>query len=221
MNILLFLCILLISMFVTYICMNHLKKLGLIVLFISSSIISFILTFKYVTFQTINYNANSITYVTMLISLFLFLEKNNKKEVSRIINLNFISSIFISIILYIMSVYIQSLNDTIGINMTNIFINNIRILIAYPISIFVSQKILIIIYDKIKGLYDNLFISMVTTYLAVGLISSLLYMMISYYHFLNAQNIIKLTLSTYMIRLIVTIIYSVFLMIIQKKKVKQ
>ena len=221
MNILLFLCILLISIFATYICMNYFKKLGLILLFITSSIISFLLTFKYVTFQTINYNANSITYVTMLISLYLLLEKNNKKEVSKIMNLNFISSIFISIILYIVSIYIQSLNDTIGINMTNIFIKNSRILIAYPISLLLSQKILIIVYDKIKGLYDNLFISMVTTYLAVGLISSLLYMTISYYHFLNTQNIIKLTLSTYMVRLIVTVIYSLFLMIIQKKKVKQ
>ena len=221
MNILLFLFILLISMFMTYISIKYLKKSGLMILYISASIISYLLTYKYVTFQTINYNSNSITYVTMLISLYLLLEKNNKKEVNKIINLNFISCIFISVILYIMSIYTQSLSDTIGINMTNVFINNYRILIAYPISILISQKILVIIYDKIKKLYDNLFISMVTTYLAIGLISSISYIIISYYNLLNNQDIIKVILSTYMIRLIVTVIYSIFLTVINKKKVKQ
>ena len=221
MNILLFLCLLIISMIAIYISNKYLKKIGLIVLFISSSIISFLLTFKYVTFQTIDYNANSIPYVTMLTSLYLLLEKNKYKEVNKIINLNFVATIFISIVLYLIPLYTQSLEDTVGINMTNVFAHNYRILIAYPISLLLSQKILIIIYDKVKGLYDNLFISTVTTYLAIGLISSITYTSISYFSVLNNQDLIKLILSTYMIRLIITIIYSLFLSIILKKKVKK
>ena len=221
MNILLFFSLLIISMIATYLCNKYFKKFGLIILFISSSIISFLLTFKYITFQTINYNANSITYVTMLTSLYILLENNSPKEVNKIINLNFISNIFISLILYIIPMYTQSLDDTVGINMTNVFAHNYRILIAYPISLLISQKILTIIYDKVKKLYDNLFISTVTTYLAIGLISSIIYIIISYFNRVSSQDIIKLVLSTYMIQLIITIVYSLFLTIILKKKVKK
>ena len=221
MNLIIFIAIMIISLCFIYICNNHLKKTGLMILFISSSIISYILSFKYVSFQNINYNVNSITYITMLTSLYLLLETNPKKEVNKYINLNFTISIICGITLYIMSIYVQSLDDTIGINMTNVFTNNYRALIAYPISIMISQKVLLIIYEKIKELYDNLFISTVTTYLAIGLISSLLYTTIAYYNILNNSNIIKLLLSTYMIRLIITVVYSFFLILINKKKVKK
>ena len=215
-----FFCILIISLLVTYISNNYLKKEGLIVLFITSSIISYILTFKYLAFQNISYNANCITYVTMLTAIYLLLEKSSKKEINTIINLNFILTIFIGIILYIMSIYTQSLNDTVGINMINVFKNNYRILLGYPISIYISQKILIRIYEKIKKLYDNLFISTVTTYLAIDLIELILFIIISYYNILSKSDLIKLILSTYMIRLIITLIYSLFLTILFKKKVK-
>ena len=220
MNSLLFILILIVSIFITYICSKYLKKEGLIVLFTTSSIISYILSFKYLAFQNISYNANSIAYITMLTALYLLLEKKYSKDVNRIINLNFILSIMIGITLYITSNYTQSLSDTVGINMTNVFINNYRILIAYPISIFISQKILIKIYEKIKKLYDNLFISTVTTYLAIDLISLIIYILISYFNILNNSDLIKLILSTYMIRLIITLIYSLFLTILTKKKVK-
>ena len=220
MNSLLFILILIVSIFITYICSKYLKKEGLIVLFTTSSIISYILSFKYLAFQNISYNANSIAYITMLTALYLLLEKKYSKDVNRIINLNFILSIMIGITLYITSNYTQSLSDTVGINMTNVFINNYRMLIAYPISIFISQKILIRIYEKIKKLYDNLFISTVTTYLAIDLISLIIYILISYFNILNNSDLIKLILSTYMIRLIITLIYSLFLTILTKKKVK-
>ena len=59
---------------------------------------------------------------------------------------------------------------------------------------------------------------MVTTYLAAGLIESILYMFISYYGILSNQAIIKLLLSTYMLRLIITVIYAIFLTIIPTNK---
>ena len=105
--------------------------------------------------------------------------------------------------------------------MTNVFIENYRILIAFPISLFISHKILILIYEKVKNIYDNFFISTVTTYLAVGLIESIIYVLISYYNILDNQTIIKIALSTYMIRLIITVIYSIFLLKITNKKVKK
>ena len=117
--------------------------------------------------------------------------KNTKKDINKIINLGFILNIFSAIMLYIMSYYTQSLNDTIGINMTNTFINNYKTLIFYPLSILISQKLLILIYSKIKNIYDNIFISMVTTFLAVGLIELSIYLFLTYYNMLEVPIILK------------------------------
>jgi len=144
-----------------------------------------------------------------------------KKQVKKIANMNFLVNIFITIMLFMMSYHTQSLTDTISINMKNVFITNYRVLLTYPITILLSNYILVHTYEKIKSLYDNMFISTVTTYLLVGIIEAILYFLLSYFNLLSIKNIIKLVLSTYMIRLVITVIYSLFLIKMTEKKVKK
>ena len=221
MNFIIYLCILIISIFSTYLFKKFASKLGLSIVFITSSLLCLILSFKYVNLSTISINANSVTYITMFTSLYLLLETTNKEEVKKITNMNFLLMIFSSIILYIMSYYVQSLTDSISINMKNVFISNYRILIVYPLTTLISNYLLIWIYKKIRKLYDVPFITTVTTYLVIGLIEAILYFFLSYQNILTTKIIIKLLLSTYMVRLIITIIYSFFLTILLSKKVKQ
>ena len=141
MNFIIYLCILIISIFSTYLFKKFASKLGLSIVFITSSLLCLILSFKYVNLSTISINANSVTYITMFTSLYLLLETTNKEEVKKIINMNFLLMIFSSIILYIMSYYVQSLTDSISINMKNVFISNYRILIVYPLTTLISNRI--------------------------------------------------------------------------------
>ena len=157
----------------------------------------------------------------MFSSLYLLLDTTSKDEVKKLSNKNFIISIFTSVILYMMTYHTQSLTDTIGINMKNVFEANSIILLTYPIVTLIANYLLIYMYEKIKKLYDNMFITTVTTFLLVGIIEGIIYTFISYYNILNLKTIIKLILSTYMIKLILTVIYSIYLMIITKKKVSE
>ena len=218
MNDLLLICILLIGILSIILLNKTLKNLGLKITFITFNTLSLILTFKYILVSTLNANASIITYSVMFTSLCLILEQKKKKEANKLITMGLIISVFSSIFLYIMSLYTQSLNDTIGINMNNVFINNYKVLIFYPISIFISQKVLIFIYTKIKNIYNNLFISTVTSYLLVGLIDSIMFTTLTYYNTLNNQTIIKILLSTYMLKIIVIVIYTIILTILNKDK---
>jgi len=221
MNVIIYMLILALSMFSLYIFRNLLGNLGLKIVFILMNITSFLLAFKYITLATINLNANSITYITMFSSLYLLLDTTSKEEVKKLSNQNFIISIFTSIILYMMTYHTQSLTDTIGINMKNVFETNSIILLTYPIVTLIANYLLIYMYEKIKKLYDNMFITTVTTFLLVGIIEGIIYTFISYYNVLTPKTIIQLILSTYMIQLILTVIYSIYLMIITKKKVSE
>lgn len=219
MNSLIYLCVLILSMITIYLTRKFFGKLGLTITFITMSSISLLLAFKYVTLSTINLNSNCIPYVTMFTSLYLLLETTSKREAKELANLNFIVNIFMSLMLYIMTYYTQSLTDTISINMKNVFEVNYKILIIYPITTLLSNYLLIWTYEKIRKLYDNSFITTVTTYLLIGIIEGILYTLFVYDKILNYKTIILIILSTYMIRLIITIIYSIFLTLLSKKKV--
>ena len=210
MNLILLIVAVIISLFITFITNKYMGKLGIIALYTISNLVAFILSFKLINISNLNFISNTLVYVMMLTMLYLLLERKETSEAKKIINFTFFINIFSSIMLYITSSYTQSLTDTIGINMTNVFINNYRMLLAYPISQFVSQKILIYVYDRIKKIYDNLFIST----------EILLFSIVAYYNILRNKVIIEIILSTYMIRLIITVIYSLLLPIFLKKAKK-
>jgi len=222
MNILIYLSILVLSLLTVYITNKKLDKLGLVVAFSLMNLLSFILTFKYITISTLDINANSIAYISMFSILYLYLEKTNVKETRKLINLNLFMNIFIVSLLVLMSLYVQTLDDTVGINMRNVFIENYRILIAYPITLTLSLHGIIVMYNKVKTIYDNMFITTNVTFLLIGLLELILFTIISYAFILDIKTMIELVLSTYMLKIILTVIYSLLLLLIQnKKKVKR
>lgn len=221
MNELIMICILIIGILSLYLANKILDTFGIKIIFVTYSFISFILSFKYLTLSTFQINASILTYCVVFTSISFLLEKNKTKEANQLINLNLVLNVFSSLLLYIMAQYVQSINDTIGINMTNVFTNNFRVLIITPISIYISLRLLVIMYNKIKGLYNNIFISMISTYLAIGLIDLIITKFISYFRILSIQDIIKILLSTYMVELIIIVIYSLLFTLYTSKKVKK
>lgn len=219
MNVIICLLMLLICIITLSLFKKILGELGIKIVFILMSITSFLLTFKYINIWEFNINANCVTYITMFSALYLLLENKDKKETKKIINLNFLLNILCSVIIYTSTYHTQSLTDTVGINMKNVFRGIPIILISFPIITLLANYSLTIMYKKIKSLYDNLFITTVTTFLLIGIIEGVLYTLISYYNILTLKIIIELILSTYMIKLILTVIYSIILMKITKKKV--
>ncbi len=221
MNELIMICILIIGILSIYLSNKVLKTFGIKIVFITFNLLSFILSFKFLTLSTFQINANIMTYCIEFTCISLLIEKKLNKEALELININLIINIFSAIILYLMAYYTQSINDTIAINMVNVFTNNYKILIIYPIATYISLRLLVYIYNKVEKLYDNTFISMVSTYLAVGLIYLIINYFIGYYKILKLPSIIKILLSTYMVELIIIVAYSVALTFLNSKKVKK
>ena len=219
MNILIYLSIIIILILFLFLISKLLGNLGLIMSTIMTGVLALITSFKYTTLTTIDINSSVVLYITMYTSLYLLLENTTEKETKKIVVLNFLINIFTAFFLFLMSYHTQALTDSISINMKNVFIENYRILITYPISTFFSSILLILLYQKIKKLYDLPFITTVTTYLVVGLINALIFYLGSYYNIFTLKVIIELSLSTYMIGLIITVIYSLVLPKLSKMKV--
>ena len=218
MNILLLLCILIILTLAIYLLQKTLDKLGLLIGITLMNILAFILSFKYTILSNITISTNSIAFISMLTVIYMYYEKTNEKETKKVINEIFIINIIAAGLLYIMSLYPQEVINTVGINIKNVFIDNYRMLIAYPITTLLSSYGMIYIYKKIKNLYDNMFISTTVSFLIIGLLELLLFNLITYLFRFNFKTIIELTLGTYMVRIILTVIYSFYLTLLLKKK---
>lgn len=218
MNILLLLCILIIITLAIYLLQKTLDKLGLLIGITLMNILAFILSFKYTILSNITISTNSIAFISMLTVIYMYYEKTNEKETKKVINEIFIINIIAAGLLYIMSLYPQEVINTVGINIKNVFIDNYRMLIAYPITTLLSSYGMIYIYKKIKNLYDNMFISTTVSFLIIGLLELLLFNLITYLFRFNFKTIIELTLGTYMVRIILTVIYSFYLTLLLKKK---
>ena len=136
-------------------------------------------------------------------------------------NTSFILMTFSALICYMYSQYPGSIMDTIHVNLMNIFNNNINMLISFPISMAISNYIMIYTYSRIRKLYDLAFITLIPAYLLAGLIEMVLYIFITYYTKLKIKILIELILSNYMIGLITMIMLSFVIPIILKKKVKK
>ena len=218
MNILLLLCILIILTLAIYLLQKTLDKLGLLIGITLMNILAFILSFKYTILSNITISTNSIAFISMLTVIYMYYEKTNEKETKKVINEIFIINIIAAGLLYIMSLYPQEVINTVGINIKNVFIDNYRMLIAYPITTLLSSYGMIYIYKKIKNLYDNMFISTTVSFLIIGLLELLLFNLITYLFRFYFKTIIELTLGTYMVRIILTVIYSFYLTLLLKKK---
>ena len=203
MNILLLLCILIILTLAIYLLQKTLDKLGLLIGITLMNILAFILSFKYTILSNITISTNSIAFISMLTVIYMYYEKTNEKETKKVINEIFIINIIAAGLLYIMSLYPQEVINTVGINIKNVFIDNYRMLIAYPITTLLSSYGMIYIYKKIKNLYDNMFISTTVSFLIIGLLELLLFNLITYLFRFNFKTIIELTLGTYMVRIFI------------------
>ena len=221
MNEIILFCILIICLLYFFFNSEFLKEKDVTIIATTASILSFILSFKYIKLSNLIVNSNIIIYSTMFISLCMLIETRSKKKVEKTINLILFMNLICACILYILPIYTQSLNDTVSINMKNVFSDNYKIIIFYPLTIWITQKMLVTVYSKVKKIYENLFISMTTTYLCVGLIDSIIFSVLCYYNELSNQTIIKIILSSYMPRLIMIVLFSLFFTYYNKKKVKK
>ena len=103
--------------------------------------------------------------------------------------------------------YIPSVNDTVSINMQNTFGNYSRLLLIYPVTLILSEYLSLHYYQKLKDTYNDSFITLAFTYLLVGLIDTIIFSFVSYLNIISLKEIVTLALSSYLIRLLIIIIY--------------
>lgn len=221
MNIMLVILFIALSIFFIFVSQYLFEKNGIINIYLIYNIMSFLLSFKIFEMLKININANIIISALFTSLTYLIIEKTTAKEYKNIIKQTLTLNVILSIIILIVSIYISSINDTNAVNIKNIFIDNYKILIGFPIVTLINQVLILLIYNSIKETYNNQNLIIILTNLTILMIESLLFVISSYIFTLNIKTILILVISNYLIKVVITSIYTPFISyLIKLKKVK-
>ena len=209
----------LLTLLTIYCLYKMLDKRGLYFGLVIMNLIAFVLSFKISYIFKMNINIGIIPLIASFTIIYLFLTKYNSKETKNLLLISLYSNITVSLLLAVMNFFIPAIEETISINMKGTFEYNYKILISYPIIIFLSQLATAKLFDLLRQLQDNTSISIALTYIITGLIYTVLLYLISYFDMLEIQYTLFLGISTYILGLAITLINIGFIYLLNHKKV--
>lgn len=198
-----------------------LDKRGLYFGLVIMDIIAFVLSFKISYIFKMNINIGIIPLIATFTIIYIFLIKFSSKEAKNLMLISLYANITAALLLAVMNFFIPAITETISINMQGTFEYNYKILIAYPIIVFLSQLATIKLFELLREIQDNVLISMALTYIITGLIYTVLLYLVSYINILEIRHSLFIAISTYIIGIAITIINMIFINTLLKKKVLQ
>lgn len=220
MNEILFIIIILLTL-LTIFCLSKLYgKQGLTYALIVLDIISFILSFKIIEVFRLNINLGIVPYIGTLSIIYIYTIKYGPKEIKKNEMICLYTNIIITILLLIMNYMIPAITETVSINIQGTFEYNYKILIIFPIMMFLSQYLITIVYNFVSKIQSNIPICIILTYIITALVYIIIFYILCYIKVLSISDSLYIGLSTYIVGLIITIINVVFInYIVNSKKV--
>lgn len=194
-------------------------KRGLYFSLIILDLISFVLSFKISYICNMNINLGIIPIISSFTVIYIFLKKYNQKEVKNLIKITLYSNIITALLLTTMNYFIPAITETISINMQGTFEYNYKILIVYPIIIYISQIVTTKLYSLLKEIQDKETICIMLTYIITALLYTVIFSSLVYINIIEIKHSLFIGISSYIFGLLITIINIIFINILYKKKV--
>lgn len=221
MDVVLIILMLILGIFFIFISSYLFEKSGIIYIYLIYNILSFLLSFKILEVLKININANIVISSLFTSLTYLIIEKTAIKDYKNILKQTFIINVITSLILLIITIYIGSVNDINSVNITNIFSDNYKILISYPIITLINQSVILLIYNNISDITTNTNTRIILTNLTTLMLETILFSIFSYIFKLDFIHLLIIIVSNYLFKVLITSIYTPFISyLIKLKKVK-
>lgn len=211
--------LILLTLLTIYCLYKMLDKRGLYFSLVIMDLISFVLSFKISYIFKMNINLGIIPLIASFTIIYIFLTKYNAKETKNLFLITLYSNIIASILLTFMNFFVPAITETISINMQGTFEYNYKILIAYPIIVFLSQYVTSKLYNLLMQIQDNTSIAITLTYIITGLLYTVILYALIYINILEIKYSLFLGLSSYILGLAITIINIIFINNLKSKKV--
>lgn len=220
-SIIIVLLLILVSLLLIYSMYKIYDKRGLYFSLVIMNIMSFILSFKIIKIFSLNINLGLIPMISIFTIIYIIITKYSIKDKKTILSLSLYTNIITSILILITNYFIPTVSETISISIKGTFEYNYKILILYPNTILLSQYIIIKLFNYLKELQSNIIINITLTYITTGLVYTLVFYLIAYINLIDIKNTIFMGVSSFLIGIIITLLNTLIIDLIFKKKVKK
>lgn len=220
-SIIIVLLLILVSLLLIYSMYKIYDKRGLYFSLVIMNIMSFILSFKIIKIFSLNINLGLIPMISIFTIIYIIINKYSIKDKKNILSLSLYTNIITSILILITNYFIPTVSETISISIKGTFEYNYKILILYPIIILISQYIIIKLFNYLKEIQSNIIINITLTYITTGLVYTLVFYLIAYINLIDIKNTIFMGVSSFLIGIIITLLNTLIIDLIFKKKVKK
>lgn len=207
MEIIVFLLLMTMCLALIYIVHKYFEKEQFYLIGIIYSVISFIMSFKITNVLGVNINTSVIFSSGLLIILYYFVKKYQEKESKKFINTVMLSSVLF-ICLFMLSVFmIPSIYDKTNIFYQNIILDNLPIIIFYPISLYITLFLSEYCFRELEKEAKNKSIKIIFTILGITFIDAAIFSYFSYAFIIKFDTAIGIAIDNYLVKTGIMIIY--------------
>lgn len=207
MEIMVFLLLMAICLGIVYLVHKYFGKEQFYLLGIIYAVVSFIMSFKLVNILGVNINANLIFSNGLLLILYYFVNRYSERE-SRNFILTIITSSLIFMVFFMLTGFmIPSIYDKMSTFYQSLVMDNLAIVILYPISLTITLFLSEYCFRELKKEDKNKNIKTIITILGITFIDCAIFIYFSYAFIIKFDTAIEIAIDNYLVKACILIIY--------------
>lgn len=207
MSAIVFLLLIAISIGLIYLIHRYFGKSQFYLIAVIYSIVSFLMSFKLIKVFGVNINASVIFSSGLLIILYYFINRYGKSEIKRLIMAIFVSTFVSGCFLMLNTFMIPSIYDNNAPFYQNLVLDNLAIVILYPISLFITLLLSSYCFELLKNEDKNRLIKTLVTIIGLMFIDTFIFIYFSYAILIRFDIAIVIALDNYLVKAIIMVIY--------------
>jgi len=207
MNIGVFLLLIAICLGLIYLVHKYFGKEQFYLLGIIYSIISFILSFKLVNIMGVNINPSILFNSGLLLMLYYFVNRYNEKESRKFIFTIIIVSLMCVVFFIGTAIMTPSIYDKMSIFYQNLVLDNLALVILYPISLSATMFLSEYCFRELKNEESRRIIKTILTIFGIILVDVAIFIYFSYAFIIRYDTAVKIAIDNYLVKICIMIIY--------------
>ena len=207
MNEVIFLLFMVICIGLIYVVHKYFGKHEFYILAIIYTIISFLMSFKLISVFGMNINAGIIFNAGLIMILYYFINRYDIKEYKKFNLTILISNLICGVYLLSNSFMIPSIYDKVSVLYQNLILDNLVILIVYPISLVITLFLSGYCFNYLKEEDKNKRFKKIITIIGLMFIDTFIFIYFSYAVLIRFDKALVIAVENYFIKCVIMIIY--------------
>jgi len=172
------------------------------------SVVSFILSFKLVNVFGVNINANLIFSSGILLILYYFVNRFSEKESRKFMITILFTSLMCMCFFMLTAFMIPSIYDKMSVFYQSLILDNLAIVILYPISLAITMFLSEYCFKELKNEDRKKIIKLLLTIFGIIFIETAIFIYFSYAFIIRFDTAIQIAIDNYLVKVGIMTIYT-------------